>query len=94
MPLLFQWYFFLQKYESNFVPMDFRGSTGRVIQDPTEIAMMEKEREISWRRRLYMRNGNMRKQFHLFLIQAFCKIKQECHLTFNSLAAIKATAMS
>lgn len=31
--------------------MDFSGSTGRVIQDPLEVAKVELERESSWRRR-------------------------------------------
>ena len=38
--------------------MDFRGSTGRVINDPSEIAMIEKEQDLSWRRRLCTRNAN------------------------------------
>ena len=41
--------------------MDFRGSTGRVIDDPSEIAMIEKEQDVSWRRRLCTRSANCSK---------------------------------
>uniref|UniRef100_H2YIS3 SH2 domain-containing protein n=1 Tax=Ciona savignyi TaxID=51511 RepID=H2YIS3_CIOSA len=39
----------------DFAPMDFRGETGRVIQDPKEVAMLELEQQSSWRRRLINR---------------------------------------
>ena len=54
--------FLLQKSEnSNFVPMDFSGSRGRVIKDPLEVAMVEMEHQTSWKRRLKHRISNASK---------------------------------
>lgn len=40
--------------------MDFSGTQGRVINDPTEVAMVELEQQTSWRRKLIGRsNGNI-----------------------------------
>ncbi|XP_076819406.1 growth factor receptor-bound protein 14-like [Clavelina lepadiformis] len=48
----------INKYDSNFVAMDFSGATGRIIQDPMEATMVELEQQSSWRRRLMNRTIN------------------------------------
>ena len=51
-------FFFFQKNDGNFVPMDFSGSSGRVINDPLEVAMVEMEHQRSWKQRLKHRISN------------------------------------
>ncbi|XP_039270338.2 growth factor receptor-bound protein 14-like [Styela clava] len=42
----------LSSSENNLVAMDFSGNQGRVISDPSELAMMELEQQTSWRRKI------------------------------------------